>query len=385
MSKKLLSTTGITTLILLTASSFSFAFEKHINCGGNSYTALNGDVYIADQQYSVENAAGYVNGNQAATGDPIEDTEDDPLYQTERWGVSEYKFDAPNGFYDVKLKFAETYFNEVNKRVFSVSLEDNLVIENLDIYALTGHDRALDYSFTVRVTDSQLNITAQASVDASKFSAISIVSSEEPPSAISGKITLQGSSNHSAQVSFILSSLITSLHDCSCEFTTDSEGSYTIANLMPGIYNISAKTFNSLKTTEVLIKVHEAETTPNIDFILRGGDTDGNNVVNIFDHSILNMAFGSSPGDDNWDERADFDRNGVVNIFDHSIMNANFGKDGREPEISITSPEEGDTVNAPTIPVSGTIDNNNALVTVNDVTADIADNLWTAQGIPLAQ
>ena len=158
-------------------------YEKRINCGGEVYTARNGDFYAADQQYSTQNGCGYVDGNWASTSDSIEDTEDDILYRSERYNVGEYKFDVPDGTYTVTLKFAETYFTGAGKRVFSVWIEGEQVLQNLDIYAAAGHDTALDKEFTVKISDGQLNITALAARDCAKFSAISVVGGRDvtPP------------------------------------------------------------------------------------------------------------------------------------------------------------------------------------------------------------
>ncbi len=154
-----------------------------INCGGEVYIAANGDEYIADQEYSVSNGAGYVDGYSSFVSSPILGTEDQTLYQSERWGVSEYKLDLPNGFYDVKLQFAETCFNDEQGRVFSVWLEGKKLISDLDIYEEAGANSnyALDYTFTIEVKDNQLNIQAQATVDEPKFSAISVKHLITPP------------------------------------------------------------------------------------------------------------------------------------------------------------------------------------------------------------
>jgi len=55
------------------------------------------------------------------------------------------------------------------------------------------------------------------------------------------------------------------------------------------------------------------------------GDCDGNGVVDVFDVIIIVNAFGSTPGDPNWDPRADLDGNGVVDVFDVIEVVNNFG------------------------------------------------------------
>lgn len=71
----------------------------------------------------------------------------------------EYFFKVPNGQYDVTLHFAETFFTEDNQRIFHIDIENDRVLGNLDVHAVAhGHDRALTQTFTVHVTDGQLDI-----------------------------------------------------------------------------------------------------------------------------------------------------------------------------------------------------------------------------------
>jgi len=99
-------------------------------------------------------------GNVAAfPNSPIADTEEDTLYQTVIWDVRAYHLKVPNGAYTVTLKFCEPHYGEADKRVFGVKLQGKTVIENLDIFAKVGKNRALDYTFDdVKVTKDFLNI-----------------------------------------------------------------------------------------------------------------------------------------------------------------------------------------------------------------------------------
>jgi hypothetical protein len=56
------------------------------------------------------------------------------------------------------------------------------------------------------------------------------------------------------------------------------------------------------------------------------GDINGDNVVNFLDASLLGAAWGSHPGDPNWNPRADLNNDGTVNFLDAIILSANFGK-----------------------------------------------------------
>lgn len=64
---------------------------------------------------------------------------------------------------------------------------------------------------------------------------------------------------------------------------------------------------------------------------LLNGDCDGDNEVTLFDSAILSAAFGSVPGDPNWDPRADLDGDLEVTLYDFAILQRNFGATGAEP------------------------------------------------------
>ncbi len=107
-----------------------------------------------------EPVAGREGGNVAAyPNNPIADTERDPLYQTVAYGMKAYRVTVPNGTYTVRLQFCEPHYNEAGKRVFAVTLQDKKVIDNLDIFATVGQNRALDYTLAdVEVANGMLKI-----------------------------------------------------------------------------------------------------------------------------------------------------------------------------------------------------------------------------------
>jgi hypothetical protein len=95
----------------------------------------------------------------AFPNNPIEDTEDDPLYQTVRYDVSAYYLDVPDGTYTVTLKLCEPHYGDRNKRVFGVKIQDRQVIDQLDVFRKVGKNRALDFTFNdVQVSDGRLLI-----------------------------------------------------------------------------------------------------------------------------------------------------------------------------------------------------------------------------------
>jgi len=56
------------------------------------------------------------------------------------------------------------------------------------------------------------------------------------------------------------------------------------------------------------------------------GDLDGNFTVQLVDLVVLAQAYGSKPGDGNWNPNADIDGNGIVGLTDLVIMARNYGK-----------------------------------------------------------
>lgn len=151
-----------------------------VNTGGPQYTDTNGNVWLADQSYSL-GSWGYITRTGAATVDaPINGTIDDTLYQSETYynGDLEYRFsNVPDGIYNVTLKFAEIYtgITGAGQRVFDIEVENPTPqITGFDIYSLVGRDAAYDVSLNVTVTDGELNIFFLQDVENPKISAIEI-------------------------------------------------------------------------------------------------------------------------------------------------------------------------------------------------------------------
>ncbi|MBN1409698.1 MAG: carbohydrate binding domain-containing protein [Spirochaetales bacterium] len=147
-----------------------------VNCGGGDYTATNGTVYSADNYFT--------GGEAAVTASPIDATEDDVLYRTERWGTSSYAIPLPNARYRVKIQFAETYWDAAAQRSFEVNLEGRTINSQFDIFAAAGgKNRAYDMAQYADVTDGVLNINFQnPTADQPKINAFVVYSFETTPS-----------------------------------------------------------------------------------------------------------------------------------------------------------------------------------------------------------
>ncbi|MGC9341220.1 MAG: InlB B-repeat-containing protein, partial [Bacteroidales bacterium] len=134
-----------------------------INFGGLDFEATDGTSYT-----------GNVTGATYSTTASIEGTEDDILYQSERYGNFSIDIPVVNGSYKIVLMFAEIYHSSAGSRVFNVSIEGQQVISNLDIYAKVGENTAYNETYDMTITDGEINIVFESIINNAKISAIKI-------------------------------------------------------------------------------------------------------------------------------------------------------------------------------------------------------------------
>ncbi|MBN1155264.1 hypothetical protein JXB12_10135 [candidate division KSB1 bacterium] len=146
-----------------------------VNAGGDDYVDTSGNEWKADQAYTA-GAWGYLGGETYVHPMPVGETAEDVLYQSERWGLEGYRFDVPNGTYDVVLHFAEIYFMEAQRRVMDVLIEGDLKLDDFDIFSEAGYMKACVKPFQVVVNDQALDIKFNRGMDDPKISAIEIQS-----------------------------------------------------------------------------------------------------------------------------------------------------------------------------------------------------------------
>ena len=95
------------------------------------------------------------NGMLVPRPDPVADTEEPTLYQSERFGNFSYAIPvAETGRYKVTLKFCESWFGPdrpggggAGKRIFDISFNGRMLLPNLDVWKEAGSLRALDKTF----------------------------------------------------------------------------------------------------------------------------------------------------------------------------------------------------------------------------------------------
>ena len=163
--------------------------DEGLNCGAETAIRINaggptvsyqGNTFSADASF----VGGKVYENASATSLP-------PLYRTERSADAPFAFSyrvpVSNGKYTVRLHFAEIYHGApgggpggAGKRIFDVSLENSLVLDNYDIFAEVGAVTATVKEYQATVTDGQLDLSLNAAasvggVDQPKLSALEII------------------------------------------------------------------------------------------------------------------------------------------------------------------------------------------------------------------
>lgn len=146
--------------ILVTSLVTSFQFTPPgpvvaaINAGGQEFTdTSSGITYEADKYYG--------GGNTYSTTENIFHTDNDPLFQTERFGDFSYNIPVANDTYWIVLRFAEIYPYILNgARRIAVDIEGKRVISNLDLYTMLGKYRPYDFvvPFPIKVDDGVLSI-----------------------------------------------------------------------------------------------------------------------------------------------------------------------------------------------------------------------------------
>ncbi|MCG7858049.1 T9SS type A sorting domain-containing protein [Flavihumibacter sediminis] len=143
-----------------------------INSGGGAIN-FNGQNWFADQFFTA-------GGSTYSVSQPINNTLNDLLYQSERWGNFSYNVPVINGIYKVRLHFAEIFtFQNPGQRIFNVNLENGqAALLNYDIVARRGGRLLADtveYN-GITVTDGFMTITLERLENNAKISGIEIIS-----------------------------------------------------------------------------------------------------------------------------------------------------------------------------------------------------------------
>lgn len=116
----------------------------------------------------------YVGGSEGSATDPIAQTEDDTLYQSERWGTFSYHFPVKAGSYDIDLHMIEAWYGPsvAGNRVFNVEVEGQTLVQGFNPLT-AGHDVAQVINLkNVEVTDGELTLSFAATMNEANVAAI---------------------------------------------------------------------------------------------------------------------------------------------------------------------------------------------------------------------
>ncbi|MCP8898458.1 malectin domain-containing carbohydrate-binding protein [Gilvimarinus xylanilyticus] len=140
-----------------------------INAGSFESAIYDGVEYQADQFAST----GTVNQTQ----DEVSNSQGSELFQTERYGSYRYEVPVTDGDYDVTLHFVEMYWEANGERSFNLSVEGDLILSEVDLFAEVGHDSVYTYEVPpFPVSDGSLTIELEAVQDNGTLSGFAIYS-----------------------------------------------------------------------------------------------------------------------------------------------------------------------------------------------------------------
>jgi len=110
--------------------------------------------------------------------------------------------------------------------------------------------------------------------------------------------------------------------------TLDANGNFQMATtLAAGTYDITAKGSPWLRE-RLSSQTLTATGISGLSYSLINGDINGDNTISLADFGKLKLAYGSVPGDSNWNPNADLDGNGSVGLSDFGILKLHYGQSG---------------------------------------------------------
>ena len=141
-----------------------------INAGGGTVKDNTGVEWLAD--------SGFSGGDVIERPDlPIANTTQPEIYRSEHYSMEVFTQKLPNGKYQVKLHFCETFegIGGPGDRVFSFDVEGKS-FKDFDVWAKSGgFARAYVETITVDITDGQLDIKFTHQVENPQINGIEII------------------------------------------------------------------------------------------------------------------------------------------------------------------------------------------------------------------
>jgi len=157
--------------------------EICVNVGSHCFFVdeLRKQIWLPDQPYQ-EGSWGFVGGEQfinqwwvgetVGTETDILGTQLDPVYQTQRIGLEAYRFDVPDGTFEITLCFS---LLEENDRTFSITINDVSLIKDLNLFRDYGLNRGVSFRNKVTTENREgIEITFDDSSDSSLLNGVMI-------------------------------------------------------------------------------------------------------------------------------------------------------------------------------------------------------------------
>ncbi|MBP6671835.1 MAG: family 16 glycosylhydrolase, partial [Bacteroidetes bacterium] len=164
-----MNSSGVKNAVLIKSNPLTFPVK--VNCGGGAFQD-----FIAEKEWGPNAEYGRMDGNLYANNGTAAGTSNPEIYKTEVNGLVRYRFRVPNGTYSVTLMMAENFFTTAGKRIFSVSIQGEQIVNELDLYATAGKGVQVNRIFNeVKVTDGLLEVHFSAQVDNPLVNGIMIV------------------------------------------------------------------------------------------------------------------------------------------------------------------------------------------------------------------
>ena len=129
--------------------------EIAINCGGPEFRTKSNIVFQKDKYFTGGEASDFGMNSE------IKGTKDKEIYQTERWSMANLVYEIPiqnSGKYVLILKFSEVYFNSKGEKMFDFKIGDLTVLEDIDIYAKVGKNRAYDEFIEFEIKNDKIYV-----------------------------------------------------------------------------------------------------------------------------------------------------------------------------------------------------------------------------------
>ncbi|NDV82085.1 glycoside hydrolase family 2 TIM barrel-domain containing protein [Bacteroides sp. 51] len=151
-----------------------------INAGSNCFFIddKSGFCWLPDKEYTV-GSWGYIGGNvfkknpsRIGTTSEIKGTYNTPLFQTKRENPDAYRFDVPNGMYELQLLFSDLYnappreaydlAKQTNEKPihnqFNIYINEKIENKDFSPFAERGNNSAINKTYIVKVEDNNITV-----------------------------------------------------------------------------------------------------------------------------------------------------------------------------------------------------------------------------------